>query len=45
MITMLKKTREKIHLTKTQERGTKVRNTQQSEASNVGWWNSSGLFL
>ena len=34
MITMLKKTREKKHLNKTQKRGTKVRDTQQSEAPN-----------
>ena len=34
MITVLKKTREKTHLNKTQKRGTKVRDTQQSEASN-----------
>ena len=34
MITMLKKTREKKNLNKTQKRGTKVRDTQQSEAPN-----------
>ena len=35
MISMLRKTREKKkHLNKTQKRGTKVRDTQQSEASN-----------
>ena len=34
MITILKKTREKIHLNKTQKRRTKVRDTQQSEAPN-----------
>ena len=34
MISVLKKTREKKHLNKTQKRGTKVRDTQQSEASN-----------
>ena len=34
MITMLKNTRKKIHLNKTQKRETKVRDTQQSEAPN-----------
>ena len=34
MITILKKTKEKIHLNKTQKRWTKVRDTQQSEAPN-----------
>ena len=34
MIIMLKKTREKIHLNKTQKRETKVWDTQQSEAPN-----------
>ena len=34
MIAMLKKTREEIHLNKTQKRGTKVQNTLQSEAQN-----------
>ena len=34
MITILKKTREKIHLNKTQKRRSNVRDTQQSEAPN-----------
>ena len=34
MITILKKTREKIHLNKTQKRRSKVRDRQQSEAPN-----------
>ena len=35
MITMLKKTRKKIHLNKTQKRETKVRDKQQSDALQI----------